>query len=120
MDYYTNLSFTRYLKQRWLPFIRAGWAEDGGSLMQKSVSVGFGYQRNPGQNLLGVGLNWGEPNETTFAPGLDDQYMVEVFYRWQISREIALTPDLQYLVDPALNPDEDSIWVFGLRARLAF
>jgi len=113
-----NISFTRYLKERWLPFIRAGYAEDGGSLMQKSVSVGFGYQRSPGRNLLGAGLNWGEPNETTFTSGLDDQYTAEVFYRWQLAREIALTPDVQYLRNPALNPDQDSIWVFGLRARL--
>jgi len=114
-----NFSFTRYLGGRWLPFVRGGWADDGGSVLQKSLSVGFGYQPVPGKNLLGVGLNWGEPNESTFAPGLDDQYTAEVFYRWNVSREIALTPDLQYLKNPALNPDQDSIWVFGLRARLA-
>lgn len=114
-----NFSFTRYLGERWLPFVRGGWADDGGSVLQKSLSVGFGYQPVPGKNLLGVGLNWGEPNESTFAPGLDDQYTAEVFYRWNVSREIALTPDLQYLKNPALNPDQDSIWVFGLRARFA-
>jgi porin len=115
-----NFSFTRHLKERWLPFVRVGYAEDGGSLMQKSVSIGFGYQRNRGQSLLGVGVNWGEPNETTFGPGLDDQYTAEVFYRWQIAREVALTPDLQYLKNPALNTGQNSIWVFGLRARFVF
>jgi len=24
------------------------------------------------------------------------------------------------LIDPALNPEEDQLWLFGLRARLAF
>jgi porin len=114
-----NFSFTRYLGKKWLPFIRAGYADDGGSLLEKSVSAGFGYQRAQGKNLLGVGLNWGRPNESSFEPGLDDQYTVELFYRWNISREITLTPDIQYLKDPALNPDESSIWVFGIRARLA-
>jgi porin len=115
-----NVSSSRYLKEKWLPFFRAGYAKDGGSLLQKSVSVGFAYQRHPGQSLVGVGFNWGEPNESTFGPRLDDQYTLEFFYRWQIAREIAVTPDLQYLKNPALNPDQDSIWVFGLRARLAF
>jgi porin len=115
-----NISYSRYLKQKWMPFFRAGYAKDGGSLLQKSVSVGFGYQRIPGQSLLGLGFNWGEPNESTFEPGLDDQYTLELFYRWQIAREIALTPDVQYLKNPALNPDQDAIWIFGLRARLAF
>jgi porin len=42
-----------------------------------------------------------------------------VYYRLQITDQFALTPDIQYLVDPAQNPTEDSLWIFGLRARLA-
>jgi len=30
-----------------------------------------------------------------------------------------LTPDVQLLFNPALNPDASSTWVFGIRARLA-
>ena len=115
-----NISWTKHVGGRWLPFVRAGWADDGGSLMQKSVSVGFGYQKNPGKNLLGFGLNWGEPSESTWVPGLDDQYTAELFYRWQVSKAIAITPDVEYLINPALNPDTDSIWVLGLRVRGAF
>jgi len=114
-----NVSWTAYLAGKWLPFARAGWADDGGSLTQKSVSVGFGYQPNPGKNLLGLGLNWGEPNEDTWGPGLDNQVTAEIFYRWQVSKAFAITPDLEYLKNPALNPEESSIWVFGVRARLA-
>ncbi len=112
-----NLSWTTYLAGKWLPFVRAGWADDGGSLTQRSVSVGFGYQPNPGKNMLGVGLNWGQPNEDTWGPGLPDQYTAELFYRWQISKALAVTPDLQFIKNPALDPDTDSIWVVGLRVR---
>jgi len=28
-----------------------------------------------------------------------------------------VTPDLQYIRNPALNPDADSIWVLGIRLR---
>ncbi len=112
-----NVSWTTYLAGRWMPFARAGYASEGGSLMQKSVSVGFGYQPNPGKNLLGVGLDWGEPNEDTWGPGLDDQYTAEFFYRWQVSKAFAITPDLQYLKDPANNPEADGIWVVGIRVR---
>jgi porin len=115
-----NFSWTRYLGGKWLPFLRGGYAQDGGSLLQKSVSAGFGYQPNPGQNLLGVGLNWGQPNEDTWGSGLPDQYTAEVFYRWQISKAFAMTPDIQYLKDPAQNQETDSLWVFGLRVRGAF
>jgi len=112
-----NVSWTKYLGGKWLPFVRAGWADDGGSLMQKSVSVGLGYQKKPGRNLLGLGLNWGEPNEDTWGSGLDDQYTAELFYRLQISKAIAVTPAVEYLKNPALDPDADSAWIFGLRVR---
>ena len=102
----------------WMPFVRAGWADEGVALMEKSASAGIGFQPKPGGNLLGVGVNWGRPSEG-FGAQLDDQYAVEAFYRLQLSDELAVTPDVQLLLDPALNPQEDRIWVLGLRARLA-
>lgn len=113
-----NFSYTTYLAEKWLPFVRAGYTEDGGSLLERSVSFGFGYQPIPAKNLLGMGFNWGRPNASTFQPGLDDQRTMEIFYRWRPVKEFELTPDIQYLKNPALNPDQSSIWVFGLRARL--
>ena len=50
---------------------------------------------------------------------MNDQYALEVFYRLQLSDETAITADAQRLLNPALNPDEGSIWVFGLRVRIA-
>jgi porin len=88
--------------------------------MQKSMSVGFGYQPVPKGDLLGFGLNWGEPNEDNFGPGLRDQYTAEAFFRWQLTPQIAITPDVQLLINPALNPEDEVIGIFGLRARLAF
>ena len=41
-------------------------------------------------------------------------------YRLQVTRELAITPDVQLLINPALNPEKNAIWVFGLRGRLAF
>ena len=39
--------------------------------MQKAVSVGFGYQPDPGGNVLGFGFNWGEVNEDTWGLGTE-------------------------------------------------
>jgi porin len=114
-----NLSASKRVGERWMPFVRAGWTKDGGSLLDRSVSAGFGYQAFEGPDQLGVAVNWGRPNKDGFGPGLDDQWTFEVFYRWQILRELAVTPSLQLLLDPALNPDESAIWMFGLRLRYA-
>lgn len=112
-------SHISYVNDQWMPFVRGGYANDGGSLLQKSLSVGFLYQKDPTGDLFGLGLNWGQPNETTFTPGLDDQYTMEAFYRFQFTQQFAITPSVEYLKNPALNPGHNSIWVFGLRARLA-
>ena len=70
--------------------------------------------RNRNRDLIGAGVAWERPG----ISGLDDQYTAEFFYRLQLFENFALTPDLQIIAEPALNPNEDVIFVFGLRARL--
>ncbi|SDE62209.1 porin [Ruegeria marina] len=113
-------SYTHVLGDAWLPFIRGGWADDGGSLYEAAVSAGFGYTRQPGRNLLGVGLNWSRPNDTTFGPNLRDQYTLEVFQQWQLTEGLELTPSVQIIKNPALNPNKDTVALFGLRFRASF
>lgn len=116
-----NLSASWYVNDQWMPFLRGGYSEDGGALLESSISVGLGWQPNsgPGQDVLGIGLNWGRPNEDSFGPGLDDQWTAEVFYRLNLGKHIALTPSVQLIANPALDPGKDVIGAFGLRARIA-
>jgi porin len=109
-------SASKFFDDKWMPFLRAGYAHDGGALLKASLGSGIGYYWNESKDLLGFGLNWGRPQ----GDGLDDQYTAELFYRLQVTQNLAVTPDLQLLINPALNPDEDQIWIFGLRGRIAF
>ena len=111
-------SFSRLFADTWEPFFRAGYSENGGALWERSISAGFGYYPDKKGNALGVGLNWSRPSEDVFGPGLDDQYTADIYYRFQLLKVLTITPDVQFLVNPVLNPDESTIWVFGLRARL--
>jgi porin len=113
-----NASWQKWIDDTWLPFIRGGYTEDSGSLLERSVTVGIGYQPVPMRGVIGFGFNWGKPNQTSFA-GTDDQYSTELFWRYQLTRELAVTPSIQYVSNPALNEEEDSLWAFGLRLRLA-
>jgi len=115
-----NFSFSKSYDEKWMPFIRAGYAKDAGTLLEKTLSAGLGYHFGNNNSLLGLGLNWGEPNETTFGPGLDDQFTVELFSRLQVFQNFQLTPDIQYIRNPARNTEANHSWVFGLRARLVF
>lgn len=114
------LSATKLINGKWLPFLRGGWAHEGSGAYEASVSTGFGYMNKPGGNLLGVGLNWGRPNSDTFPVDLNDQWTGEIFYLIQLAENVQITPSVQLLGDPALNPDENFIALFGLRARAQF
>ena len=111
--------YVTHINDRWMPFIRGGYADEGGSLTEKSLSLGVAYNDVAGHDTIGFAINWSEPNENTFEPGLDNQIAAEVFYRIQLTKQIVITPDIQYIKDPALNPNESSLWIVGLRARLA-
>ena len=113
-----NFSFAQAFNDKWMPFIRAGYADEGGSLLQKTVSTGLGYHLKDDISLLGFGFNWGQPNVGTFGQGLDDQYSFELFGRLQITQNLQVTPDIEWIINPALNPKADQSWIVGLRARL--
>lgn len=113
-----TFSFNRLFADKWEPFVRAGYADDGGALLDKDISLGLGYYTQQKSGLLAVGLSWGEPSEQSFGTELEDQYTVEIFYRMQLLQNVTITPDIQLIVDPALNPEEDVIAVFGLRGGL--
>jgi porin len=113
-------SFEHGFDDKWVPFVRAGYANDGGTLLQKTLSAGLGFHFKDDVSLLGLGFNWGQPNENTFGPGLRDQSSVELFARLQVMRNLQITPPPMRLRNPARNPDADHSWVFGLRARVIF
>ena len=115
-----NFSATKWVNDIWMPFLRGGYTKDAGSLLEKSVSAGVGIQQPGSTDLFGAAVNWGRPNASSFGSGLDDQYTFEIFYRYQLTENIALTPDIQYLINPALNPEDSSILLGGLRARIVF
>lgn len=117
-----TLSYSRFIDDKYMPFVRVGDSDGGGgALLEKVVTAGLGIYNGDSRNLFGVGVSYGEASEDPvggFGRNLDPQTTTEVFYRFQLSQHFAITPDLQWIVDPVLNSEEDSIFVFGLRARL--
>jgi len=115
------VSASHLFADRWLPFVRAGWSDGGGGVpLEGSVAVGAGYYLRDQSDLLALGLNWGRPSSETYGGGLDDEYSIELFYRVHLMKSLTITPDVQVLINPALNPDAEVVGVFGLRARLIF
>ena len=100
---------------QWRPFLRAGYADGGGTFLERAISVGTGYDARGGQDLAGIGLNWGRAPENS-----GDQYTVEAFYRYDLNDFLQITPEIQYVVAPANDLMENDILVLGFRLRVAF
>jgi porin len=109
-----TFSAARYINDKWLPFIRVGWSKGTAAPMKRSLAGGLGLRR-ANKDVVGVGIAWGEPS----VSGLRDQTTGEIFYRWQVNDVLAVTPSLQLIHNPALDPTNDNLVVFGLRVRKA-
>jgi hypothetical protein len=78
-----------------------------------AVSAALGVDgRQAGDLILAAGV--------LPEPFQREQVNTEGFYRFHLTPNLAITPDRQYISNPSLNPDVDTLWVAGLRARLTF
>ncbi len=98
--------------------VRYGWQSADDVAVEQVFSVQYlsfvGGSRF--QDVWGVGAGWGQPSNSD----LDDEYILELFYRLQLTRNAQLTPDVQIIANPSNSPDDDVLAVFGLRFRTAF
>jgi porin len=102
--------------ERWMPYARMGFSKGSTPIYNDSFTLGLIRKFMFRSDLVGISAGWGSPPDDS----LKDQTTIEAFWRFQFSQGLAITPSLQLLIDPALNPDHDRIWVYGLRVRLAF
>jgi len=95
--------------------LRGGTSD--GWVIDENLTAGFGWRPSAeSSDLFGFGVGWAKPaNEL-----LRQQYTWEMFYRFMLTPNLALTPDIQLITDPALDPTEDKLWAFSLRSRVTF
>lgn len=99
-------------------FARYAYSASTATIAQHIAATGVGLtpfdQRD--DDIFGLAFAYGRPAVRT----LRDQYVLESFYRIQLTSEIQLTPDIQFIFNPSLNQTEDLIVVVGGRARFSF
>jgi porin len=107
---------------RFTPFARYGYADvddtRGPTSIEQMVNAGVAVDDIFGQSKdrIGIGYTWSEPAN----PTLDNQRVIDAYYRVQLTREIQIGPTLEVIFDPVRNPSEDRVTVWGLRSRVAF
>ena len=91
----------------------------GSVAAESALSGGFQYTVR-GDQKWALGIGWAKPSRETNGDEAEDEYVIEMSYNFQIAKNFALLPDLQVIIDPLDNPEEDRVWVLGLRAILTF
>jgi hypothetical protein len=80
------------------------------------VSAGFALFPSPARpnNQLGLGFSWSKVDSGR------NETVGELFYRFEINRFLALTPDIQLISNPAFANKSDNVWVANLRLQASF
>ncbi|NIS89134.1 MAG: hypothetical protein GTN98_03460 [Woeseiaceae bacterium] len=113
-----TLSAVSDLRDDMLAFVRFGRSDGGGGVAaEDAFSAGVQFTEDFDETWT-IAVGWANPSATTFGPGLDNETLIETSYKFQLSQNFSFTPNLQVVFNPAGNPDENSIWIFGLRAIL--
>lgn len=94
-------------------FLKLGISDGDAPIYNKSATIGLIKDFTARSDSIGVAVNWGEPPDGS----LREQTTAEIYWRYQFARNLFFMPSVQLLINPALNPDKDKVWVFGLRFR---
>ncbi len=103
------------LPNQMVPFMRVGYCPAGAGRTSTEVDWGVvsvaPFERPT--DRLGFGASWAKPT----APSTNDQFAFELFYRAQVVDGFQITPDVEFILNPALNPNSNFQAVFGIRVR---
>ncbi len=103
------------INDKYFPFVRFGDSDGGGGVAAESaISAGVEIAQTFDQTWT-IGAGWAKPSRETFGPGLDNETVLETSYKFQLSQNFSVTPDLQVVFNPANDPSESSVWVVGMR-----
>jgi porin len=109
------LSVDQELPGQMVPFMRVGYCPAGAS--RTSTEVDWGVvsvaPMERSTDRLGFGATWARPT----PPSTHDQFAFELFYRAQTVDGFQVTPDAEFIINPALNPSSSFQAVFGIRVR---
>jgi len=115
-----SFSAAQDLGDTWALFGRANAASGSTLPIGASYALGLAVKdplRRSPTDRIGLAVGYSEPGDLSGARG---EKIVETYWNWTFFGGLLVTPDLQLILDPALDPGRDSAWVLSLRATLMF
>jgi len=106
-------------------FGRYGQATSGNPAFDRALTLGAefsgSYWDRAGDGI-GLALGWLAASDSykLANPGFDAEQLAELYYRWRVNKQFALTPDYQFIHRPGADPSKPNAQILGLRAQLTF
>jgi hypothetical protein len=94
---------------------RLAFSEGESVAVDRLAMIGYGREIR-GYDHVGVGIGAGRSAVKTSRW----QCVTEIYYRWQVAKELIITPDLQLILGRGVDGEDGVQFVAGLRAGLTF
>jgi porin len=117
-----SVNAVQNLNDTWALFGRANYAYGDVNTIRGSVSLGAAMidpLKRSATDRIGLAFAYSDvaPPPTNPA-GARNEKIIETYWNWTFAKGLLLTPAVQYIIDPAVNPSRDSVWVLSLRLTL--
>lgn len=111
-----SLSCDQDIGERLGAFARYACSDDTFRAFDQRLAAGIQIKEPLGcaDDRIGFAGWWGDPSD----PALRDEFGLEAFWSLQLTRGFALTPGIQVIFDPAVDPRHDVAFAAALRARI--
>lgn len=123
--YGAYINFQQKLTPDLKVFLNAVIADDRTSTTDRQVAVGAVYtglfDARP-QDDVGLALGTTHVNDRVAdAEGIEgSEYAAEIYYTWRPSPALQVRPNLQYVLDPGGDSENDDVFVLGLKTSASF
>jgi hypothetical protein len=112
------------LNDRWAVFGRANGAWGTTTPIRASYALGAAFNNPLGRSKtdqIGFAIGYSDPADPPANPAdARGETIAELYWNWTFFKGMLLTPDVQYIRDPALDADRDDAWVLSLRTTVLF
>ncbi len=116
-----------FFQNKFAPYFRVGFSNGNGenAFYKRDIQLGHGFVFRS-HDLLGLSFSSAktnieqltDENGNAFEP--KDQMTLEGYYRFHLTEHLAVTPDVQLIINPTFNQAVSSLWYYGLRVRATF
>jgi len=119
-----SLNAVQNLDDTWAVFGRANRAYEFVTPIRASYAIGVAMNNPLGRSVgdqvaLAFGYSDVAPPPVN-PPGTRNEKILEAYWNWSVTKVLLVTPDVQYIIDPALSPTRNRAWIWSLRTTFRF